>query len=565
MSAPWAAWSTENLTITVEGVDEELQKNILARLRINIYSQEEELSTSEILRLHQLSETDIRSALAPFGYYSPTITTSLNETESGWSAYYTVDPGRPVIVGMVSLSVTGQGMEAFEFAGMERIALKEGDVLDQRVYEQEKKRIIREAISQGYLEASFRRNEILVNRKEFTADIILDLEPGPRYFFGEFRSQQDIIDDDLFRRFIEFDSNDYFSAKRLQELQRDLYRSDYFSSVILEADTANPVDFHVPVDIELEPLTAYNRYSFGLGYSTDTLAYVRVEWLNRLLNKKGHNLFSSLMVGERERYALLNYLIPIVDPRYNTFVGSGQWRQETWEDTDTELYSLGALYEYSTPRHYYGVSLKAQNEKYTVGDTRGISELLMPGIKWSWALADDIINTRHGIRASVDVTGASDAVLSDATFIKVRAEGKAIITPLEHWRVIGRGSVGTTVVDSIDDIPPSIRFYAGGQQSVRGYQYRSLGPEDSSGTVIGGKFLLTGGIECERQLSENWRAMIFYDAGNAMDDLSVDLAHGIGAGIGLRLPFGQVKLEGAYPLNDLGDSQYVYLSVGADL
>jgi translocation and assembly module TamA len=92
-----------------------------------------------------------------------------------------------------------------------------------------------------------------------------------------------------------------------------------------------------------------------------------------------------------------------------------------------------------------------------------------------------------------------------------------------------------------------------------------LGPEDSSGTVIGGKFLLTGGIECERQLSENWRAMIFYDAGNAMDDLSVDLAHGIGAGIGLRLPFGQVKLEGAYPLNDLGDSQYVYLSVGADL
>jgi translocation and assembly module TamA len=503
--------------------------------------------------------------LAPFGYYSPTITTSLNETESGWSAYYTVDPGRPVIVGMVSLSVTGQGMEAFEFAGMERIALKEGDVLDQRVYEQEKKRIIREAISQGYLEASFRRNEILVNRKEFTADIILDLEPGPRYFFGEFRSQQDIIDDDLFRRFIEFDSNDYFSAKRLQELQRDLYRSDYFSSVILEADTANPVDFHVPVDIELEPLTAYNRYSFGLGYSTDTLAYVRVEWLNRLLNKKGHNLFSSLMVGERERYALLNYLIPIVDPRYNTFVGSGQWRQETWEDTDTELYSLGALYEYSTPRHYYGVSLKAQNEKYTVGDTRGISELLMPGIKWSWALADDIINTRHGIRASVDVTGASDAVLSDATFIKVRAEGKAIITPLEHWRVIGRGSVGTTVVDSIDDIPPSIRFYAGGQQSVRGYQYRSLGPEDSSGTVIGGKFLLTGGIECERQLSENWRAMIFYDAGNAMDDLSVDLAHGIGAGIGLRLPFGQVKLEGAYPLNDLGDSQYVYLSVGADL
>jgi len=100
---------------------------------------------------------------------------------------------------------------------------------------------------------------------------------------------------------------------------------------------------------------------------------------------------------------------------------------------------------------------------------------------------------------------------------------------------------------------------------VRGYQYRTLGPEDSSGTVIGGRYLLSGGIECERRIAENWRAVIFYDVGNAMNDFEVDLAHGVGAGIGLSLPFGQARLEAAYPLNDEGEAQYVYLTVGADL
>jgi len=110
-----------------------------------------------------------------------------------------------------------------------------------------------------------------------------------------------------------------------------------------------------------------------------------------------------------------------------------------------------------------------------------------------------------------------------------------------------------------------LRFYAGGANSVRGYRYKTLGPQDVSGTVIGGTFLLTGSVEVERALTDLWRATLFYDIGNAMDDLKVDLAHGIGAGVGVALPFGQVRLEVAYPLSDEGTSQYFYLIVGADL
>ena len=485
------------LDVRVEGIKGRLLENVLARLRINRYSQDSDLSETEILRLHQLGEKDIKSALAPFGYYSSEVTASLTSAEEGWLAIYIVEPGEPVRISSVSVSVVGPGAEEEEIFDPDELVMKEGSTLNQNLYEEEKKRILRQAIALGYLEASFSTHEIRIDRSAYRAAIELELDTGPRFFIGDIEVNQDIITEERVARVIEFDQRDYFSAKRLQELQRDLYRSDYFSSVVIEADTANSVAHHVPINIEVEPLDAYNRYSFGLGYSTDTLAYARFEWLNRLLNRHGHRLFSSVMFGERERSVVANYIIPVADPRYNSLVGTGMWNRETWEETTTESYTFGGLFEYSTPEHYYGVSLEYLDESYRIGEADGDSQLLMPGIKWTWALADDIITTKHGLRALIEVSGAQENLFSDATFLKLRGEGKAIITPFENFRVIGRGSIGTTLVDDIDSIPPSIRFYAGGQKSVRGYQYKTRGPTDSSGNVIGGKLLLTGGVELE--------------------------------------------------------------------
>ncbi len=351
----------------------------------------------------------------------------------------------------------------------------------------------------------------------------------------------------------------------MHSLQRDLNRTDYFSSVIVEADTANPDGLFVPVKIRLEPLEFRNRYSFGVGYATDTRAHVRFDWYNRLLNKSGHRVNTSILLGEQESHFLVNYRIPVADPRHNTLSLNALWNHESWDDTTTNSYSGGVGFEYLTPRHQLGISLEALNEDYRVGETKGSSELLMPGIQGSWVLADDIINTENGLRSSVSLVGASENILSDATFLKVRGDGTLILTPMVNYRLIGRGSIGAILVDSVNDIPPSLRFYAGGQKSVRGYRYRTLGPEDGAGSVIGGKYLLTGSIELERSFSQLWRGAVFYDVGNAMNDFSVDLAHGAGVGVGLALPFGQARLEFAYPLNDEGSSQFVFLSVGADL
>lgn len=564
--APCLAETETALTITVDGVKGRLYDNVMARLRINRFSQNSELSETEIRRLHRLAEPDIKDSLAPFGYYSVNVKSELQNSDLGWQAFYHITVGDPVLLDSMSISIVGEGAELTELSDAERFFdLVKGAALLQANYESGKRDLLRHTRALGFLDAVYTVHEIRIDRTSYVAEIELVLDTGQRYLFGEVSSDQQVISDELLARFVPFQRGDWFIPRELQELQRDLYRTDYFGQVLVKGDTDNPEGKYIPVSIELEPLENYNLYSIGVGYATDTKAHLRFEWMNRLLNQSGHRLNTSFMVGEQESYCVVNYRIPVADPRFNTVAGSALWNRELWEDTVTNMYSGGLGFEYMTTKRFYGVSLEILREDYRIGETTGENELLMPGVKGSWAFADSIINTENGLRATVEVHGASEEFVSDASFLSLRGDGRLIVTPLSSWRLIGRGSIGYTLVDSIDDIPPSQRFYAGGERSVRGYRYRTLGPEDEDGNVVGGTYMLTGSIEIEKSLSELWRVAAFYDTGNAMDDFTVDFAHGVGVGVGLALPFGQARLDLAYPLRELGSAQYVFISVGTDL
>ncbi len=555
-----------DLTVSVTGIEGRLHDNVMARLRINLFRENSALSTAEIRRLHRLAEEDIVSALEPYGYYNVTVDGRLERDEASWQAIYRVAVGDPVVVSSVSVGVVGEAAHLPELADARaRFPLQPGEVLEHQRYEQGKKKLLSRARSLGLLAAIYTTSEIKVDREDNEAEITLVLDTGRRFVFGEIDSDQRVISGGLLARFIPFEPGEPFSRSSLQELQRDLSRTDWFDTVFVTADTSDLEHRAVPVTINLTEQERYNRYSFGVGYATDIRSHVRFEWLNRLLNERGHQAFASFLVGEQRSLCLVNYSVPVADPRFSTVTASGLWNRELWEDTVTSKVSAGLAYDYLTPEYLFGVSVEALNEDYRIGSKRGSTALLMPGIKGSLALADDVVTTENGLRVTVEISGASQDLLSEASFLKLRGDGKLILSPIEGWRLIGRGSVGGILVEDIDDIPPSLRFYAGGEKSVRGYRYRSLGPVDDSGNVVGGRLLLTGTIEIERRLSRYWRAAAFYDVGNAMDDFEVNLVDGIGIGIGVALPFGQARLDLAYPLQDEGRSQAVYLSVGADL
>jgi translocation and assembly module TamA len=153
---------------------------------------------------------------------------------------------------------------------------------------------------------------------------------------------------------------------------------------------------------------------------------------------------------------------------------------------------------------------------------------------------------------------------SDTGFIQLVAEGGGIVALPWRLSLKTRAKVGATLFDDkTADLPSSLRFFAGGDNSVRGYSYKSLGPKDASGDVVGGRDLLQGSLELERALFDKWGVSVFYDAGNAFDAFDdVMIYQGAGVGLHYYTPIGAINLYLARQLGVSSPSFRVHFSIG---
>ena len=564
LSLPLPLAAAVSLDVQVKGVKDAVYDNVLRRLKIYLHRDSSRLTEFEIRRLHHKAKVDIEAALAPFGYYSPAIEGSLEKKDEVWHALYVIDPGTPVLVEKLQIMTEGPGQSEFaEIA--ERFPLKTGAVLDQGLYEKGKKQFIRSALKKGYLNARFSRHELRIDRGRNAAEIRLVLDTGPLFLFGQTTSEQKIIKPELLARYLPYNVGDPWSPAKVQELQKVLYRTDFFKSVSVKGDVEQAGDLQIPVTVDLETPEHLNRYGFGLGYATDTGARGRLEWRNRLLNTLGHKAQGALQIAERENSFTFRYDMPRGNPQFDSYMLSSSYHDQSWDDTQTRLLVAGVALEHDGPVFHYGGSLELRDETYDVGVTSGDSTLVMPGANLSLIWADNLLHTRNGLQVGVNLSGASESAGSDATFLQATGNSKLIFTPFDPWRLIGRGTLGATLVDSIDDLPPSLRFYAGGDQSIRGYGYKELGARDASGTVVGGRYLVVGSVELERLINERWSLATFLDVGNAMDDVTIDFEQGAGMGVRFRLPFGQVRMDLASAISEEDYPVRLHLSVGGDL
>ncbi len=563
---PVHADSAVKVDVSVRGVEGRLYDNIFAGLKLYLQKDNPRLSSTGVKRLHRQAKNDICSALAPFGYYNPVIAGSLEEKKDGWHAIYDVDSGPAVLVKNLSVVAKGAGCGNKNIiASLAEFPLKEGAILDQVVYEQGKKKLIHVAIGEGFLDAKFSKRTLLINREENRADIQLVLNTGHQYLFGETICSRPILQRELLDKYLPYRKEDPYRPAKLFELQSILYKTDYFSRVMVKGLSEEAENLAIPVELRLTAPEHLNKYTLGVGYATDTGVKGKVDWSNRLFNSKGHKIGASFQLSELENVVSLHYTIPRNNPRYDTFTHTLAYQDKKWEDTTTKLFSAGVSRIYKGPRFNYSIGMALRDEKYDVGNTSGESTLLIPSINYGLVFADDLKKTQNGLKATLGLLGGVKGVVSDASFLQMSVGGKVIITPLDGWRLIGRGTIGAILVDSIDELPPSLRFYTGGDSTIRGYKYKSIGTKDSSGTVIGGRYLVVGSAEVERRISEQWSVAAFWDVGSATDDLSLDFYQGAGLGLRFRLPFGQIRLDFGSAISEDSSPIRIHLTVGGDL
>ncbi len=570
----------EQVTVEVNGINDVIQENIYAYLTFfdnaekttlrdsllkKLNASSIDLSVSHIKRAHQLAPREIRDAVQPFGYYSPTINATLKYTENGWLARYDIDLGKPVILRQVDIQVEGEGQNDKPINDvLSEINLIPGERLEHSRYESAKDNLLAAAFSTGYLDARFNQSELRVNTVSRTADIVLILDTGPRFYFGPVTFRQDALEPDFVKRFVPFKRGDPFNSIQLIDLQLVLEDTDYFTEVEVQAVRQQTTVNHIPVEVSAKR-NRPRRYTAGAGFGTDTGPRINLGIQFRRVNRYGHQFRSDLRASVIDTSFQSQYQIPIRKVTTDKLTVTASVFDEEIGDIDTNRQLLGI----GRSEHWRGFQrqlyLSYQQEDFDIGLGDQDSELLIPGFSLTRQKADDPLFPRRGYGFHADVHGGIDGFVSDTDFIQGTVSIRSVWPLGERARLLVYGEYGATGVDNFSLLPPSQRFFAGGDRSVRGYRYQDLAPVNDDGDRIGGKYLITSSIELEYLVRGNYGAAIFFDAGNADDDPTPSLKKGVGIGARYRSPIGMVRLDLAHPLDDEKRDVRFHVSIGADL
>ncbi len=570
LAAPLHA--AETVEIVVTGIEGDALKNVQESLVLPPgLVREGSVDRLWLERFAKQAHDIARTALEPFGYYSSVVTVTLEAAGTRQTLLVKVVAGEPVRLDNVQVTLAGPGSGERRLSRLVKtFPLKKGDVLQQQKYEEAKAALTSQARDLGYLDVDFSRHEIRIARSATTATIELTLDTGTRYYFGATHIQgAPDYPDSFLRRHLTYAPGDDFSYPRLGETQRNFTNSERFKEVIVIPDKEAAEAFRVPVNVQLK---AGPRISLrpGVGYGTDTGARFTARYRDLNMFHLGHELYSHLYVAERLQGLVTGYILP--SP---TDIRSSTTLQLNLQQEQTDIYTSRILALELDRNRSFGTGklgtayVKLQYEDYTVGIQNSTARLVLPGLRFSDDRYDNPVRPLRGFRYALDLHGTHQFLGSDTALVQILAEGSHLL-PLP-WRLSlhTRAKAATTLLsDPLVNIPPSLRFFAGGDQSVRGYSYKSLAPRDASGKVVGGRQLLTGSIELERALFKDWGVSIFYDAGNSFNSFSsISLFQGAGVGLHYYTSVGALNLSVARPLggDNPSPSLHFHFTVGFEL
>jgi translocation and assembly module TamA len=552
--------------VVFEGLSRTTEK--VVRATVVLASESCTAPDARVCRLYRRADTEIRQALEVYGYYAPTIDKSLGRDGDCWQATFTVKRGPRVKIRSLKISVSGPGAADEMLSGRDAqpdFAVGEG--LNQRAYDAWKLSLAGLARRRGYFDGRFSRSVIDVYPEKLAADIRVDYDSGERYRFGPVEFDQSVVEPELAARFVGFREGDPYDADRINDLYTALLASGYFQGVeVITTPRPGPS----PDVLVTVALTAgkSRTWTTGLGYATDTGAKFRLDYRNQRRNDKGHQLEFNSQVSKVLGGAAISYRLPDGKRHDEWFSINMGYKYENPEDSRSDEFRLG-LQQSRRRRGDWRETRFVDyiHESFRVGDERGTSDLIVPGISWAEQPLLLTGRPRFGRRLNLKLSGTDEWLGSDTAFVQVETGGKLILPLGANARVLTRLEAGWTIKDDFSDLPFSVRYFAGGDGSVRGYDYKALGPTDIDGNVIGGANKLVGSLEFDARVFNNWSAAVFVDSGNAFNSFSaMSLKTSVGAGIRWYSPLGPVRFDVAVPLDrDAPDSYRIHISLGPDL
>lgn len=555
--------------VSVSGLSSEAETNV--NLTLSLAKEPCDAPEWKIRQLFNKSEAEIGDAMRALGYYHAGSSNNLTFNKECWQADFVVDPGPSVKIDSIDILIEGDATEDEEFNALrDKLLGNIGEVLNHRNYEKMKSRIEALAMERGYLKGQFIEKELLIDKEHNTAQIKLVYAAGQRFYFGELTIDQDILEPDFVSKFIQVTPGAFYSSSQLAQTHNALSKTGYFDMVDIQPEMEKIQQFDVPISLKLYPKKIHH-YSIGLGYDTDKGPLLSGAYINRRLNRRGHFLTSDIDFSPVLSTADVEYNVPLEDPMTETFSFGGGLKRE---DTDTFNSLSGKLssrlkYAFESGwkqtlfldwvyEHY---SAYSENDSYLNNDTM----LLLPGGSWLLSVADNPLRPTQGYRLNFNIAGTYKNPITDISLLQ--GSMAAVWTHSVPWdaRLIVRGEQGATWVDDFNRLPTSYRYYAGGMNSIRGYSYKELGPKDSQGNVLGGRYLSVVSLEYEQTLFGDWGMAAFIDSGNAYNPDDFQVKTGVGLGARWYSPIGPIRVDFAIPLDEADSSFQIHFAAGTRL
>jgi len=541
-------------------------ETLLSGLSIVRQQNSDRLSARQIQKLHEQTETELRQMLQVYGYYTVQVNSKLQQIKDDkWQADYQIKLGAQVKLNQVVVSLEGDASDDIEFKKfINNFPLKSTDVFNHENYEAAKKTLLRIGAERGYFDGVLTTHKVEVNSDNNTASIYLNYSSGVRYHFSEVQFPPTVLTNELLLRLTPIKAGEPYQASQVLKLRNNLTNSGYFDAVAVKTLIDQRHDGKVALEISFEP-DARQHYTAGIGFGTDSGPRISLGWENKYINKRGHRLSADAKFSQVTNSVAMDYRMPFWSETISDIGFNTEYKQQNTDTSESTSLAMGSYYKTKRWDWNETGTLKLLNENYDVSLDSNTSLLLIPSISWARTWADDTIYTKQGGKLSLSLSGASESLLSDTTFGQAVLRGKYIHSFTENGRFITRGTVGVTEVSDFTQLPSSLRFFAGGDSSIRGFDFESLGPLGEDGLVEGGRYLAVGSVEYEQMIIGNWGAAVFSDFGNALNSWSDPLEYSVGVGVRWRSPIGLIRIDVAAGLSADNNPIGLHVVIGPDL
>lgn len=549
--------------ITLE-VPEGQRKLLEDHLEIYTARQNPRMDAEQLRLLVQRTPGQIRTLLSTEGFYSPSVDAAMDAGDGTWRARLTVVPGEASLVSDVDIEIRGglgSDERATRLARMRaRWPLKPGMVFRQALWEESKRAALQVLLTDAYPAATIAASRATVDPRSRTVSLRITLESGPAFRFGALEIEGlQRYPRSLVERLNPIPPGAPYSQAKVLEFQSRLQDSRYFASALVttDIDPARADDATLRVQV-LE--VASRKLGFGAGASTNTGLRGQVEYEDLNFMDRALRLSGLLKLENKAQSLSGNLQFPRAADGHLDSLNALTERTDI-EGQRTYKYAFGGRRARVTGTTETSIGLQYVTERSEIAGVQGdSSQALVPTYTWTRREVDNLLYPSDGYLLSAQIGGAAKALASDQDFVRGYAKAAYYRHVGRHGGLIVRAELGATLARSRQGIPSDFLFRAGGDQSVRGYGYQSLGVQ-SGNAIVGGRYLGTASVEYVHWLKPDWGAAVFYDTGTATDSLhNRNAVHGYGVGARWKSPVGLLNVDLAY--GQAVDRLRLHFSVG---